>query len=314
MTRLLSWLVLSSFAWANGSVAQIGSSATGTRADAWETRAELRVIHGSTNASDSVVVDAVLINRTVGPIVIEHGACPVRLRAFRTPDRTGSPDWKSELRSPWNGGPDYACPLYLKSVELAPSQEFSPDEFVLRVPISEVLADSLPDGVYHFTVELEVGSRSVQIPVGEAELRMERHPLPDRRDVGALTFTARTLASRTEPRVVRAEAKVTLGSTRESVVRFLADCPIVLYAYRSRERRDAAPRSGEPDWKEPRACGEGIRELRLSGDQDATFAVEFSARDVLGSTVPSGRYHFAVVVHLEGRRIFLSAGDAELRR
>lgn len=57
----------------------------------------------------------------------------------------------------------------------------------------------------------------------------------------------------------------------------------------------------------------GLPEVSWSSS-DTTVATLVRAADILGSSLPSGRYYFAVAVHAEGNRVMLSAGDAQLSR
>lgn len=52
----------------------------------------------------------------------------------------------------------------------------------------------------------------------------------------------------------------------------------------------------------------------LSSGESRTFEVRATAREILCNALPPGRYYFAAVVQRQGPRVFLSAGDAELRR
>jgi hypothetical protein len=99
-----------------------------------------------------------------------------------------------------------------------------------------------------------------------------------------------------------------------SLVRLSARCPVALYVYRDRARRDNAPRSGEPDWKSRDDCGPELQQRAFYNGQPQRFELEAPVSSILGGPLRPGPYHFAVVVHAEGRRIFLSAGDAELSR
>jgi hypothetical protein len=280
----------------------------------WSARAATRLIPARGSAPDSLHVRATLINETQNSVRIEYGACAVHLHAYRTPDRTGTPVWRSERRAPWEAGYVYGCPAYLAVASVAPGGEFSPGEFALTVPLTEVLADSLPDGRYYFTAVLDAAGQQFRVAAGEVELRLARPPLPSRRRAHFLTFEANSRVLRAQPTTVRAEVTATLTDAGGSLVRFSPDCPVVLLAYRSRERRDAAPRSGAPDWQGPRECGDDLREIIMNRGQTQSFAVEASAGEILGGSLPPGRYYFAVAVQLERRQVFLAVGEADLRR
>jgi hypothetical protein len=154
-------------------------ASAGGPGEQWGVRAEVEVVRGKQDRPDTAAVLAVLTNEGPTAAEVEHGACPVRLHAFRTESREGAPVWRSENRAPWEGGYEYACPLYLAMREVAAGEEYSPDEFSLSIPVTEILADSLPDGQYHFTVFVDAASTTFQLPAGDAELRLKRPPLRD---------------------------------------------------------------------------------------------------------------------------------------
>ena len=85
----------------------------------------------------------------------------------------------------------------------------------------------------------------------------------------------------------------------------------LLYAYRDRARRDAAPRSGAADWAQA-ACGTQQQQVGMSRGETRTLSTIVAARDLLGPSLPAGRYYFALSVQAEGNRVFLSAGEADL--
>jgi hypothetical protein len=88
----------------------------------------------------------------------------------------------------------------------------------------------------------------------------------------------------------------------------------MLFVYRDRARRDAAPCSGEPDWRSAWRCEGGFNEAWLNGGQSWMLEGEATAQEILGDSLPPGRYYFAAVVQTEGQKIYLSAGDANLVR
>jgi hypothetical protein len=258
---------------------------------------------------------ATVTNPTRRPIHIEFGACALQIRAYRTPERSGSPVWYSERRQPADGSGSYGCPAYLAMHTLAPGESFSPPEFKERIPIREILADSLPNGRYFFTGRLELNSLpTAEFKIGEAALTMRRPPLPKTRTADAVTYHARTELASTSPLMVRTRVSAALTHAGGALLRYSADCPATLLAYRDRRRRDAAPRSGEPDWKSPRRCGPALQEMSLDRGESRTFEVRATAGDILGSSLPTGRYYFAVAVQTDQQRVFLSAGEANLTR
>lgn len=254
---------------------------------------------------DTLVGGATVVNTGKLPVQLEFGGCGLQLRAYRTAYRTGGPAWRSDRRGE-------ACILMLHGAMLAPGDSLS-RPLRLRVQVPQVLGDSLPDGRYHFAATLGLNfGLSPEVPAGEAVLAARRKPLPAERVVGVMTFRPRTVVTRTAPRTVEVTLTGTLTHAGGAVERFSADCPLVLHAYRSRARRDAAPRSGRADWSSRLRCGPEMIEFSLDRGDTRTFRVRATARDILGDSLPPGRYHFAVAVHHEQQRALLAAGSAPL--
>jgi hypothetical protein len=254
---------------------------------------------------DTLVGRATVVNTGKLPVQLEYGACSLQLRAYRTTDRTGRPAWRSDRSGD-------GCIQVLYGAMLAPGDSLSRPLRYWR-PVPHVLGDSLPDGRYRFAATLDLNSGPTrEIPAGEVVLAAPRRPLPAERVVGVMTFRPRTVVSRTAPRTVEVTLTGTLTHAGGAVERFSADCPVVLHAYRSRARRDAAPRAGRPDWSSRLRCGPEMIEFSLDRGDARTFRVRAAARDVLGDSLPPGRYHFAVAVHHEQQRALLAAGSARL--
>jgi hypothetical protein len=106
----------------------------------------------------------------------------------------------------------------------------------------------------------------------------------------------------------------TLKHAGGSRLLYSLECPVTLYTYRSRTRRDAAPRSGEPDWKSPHRCGPELQEFWLHQGDSRNFQLRTTAREILGDRLLPGRYYFVAVVREQRRTVYLSAGEADLRR
>lgn len=258
--------------------------------------------------------EASVTNTTPRPIHIEYGACALRIRGYRNPERTGRPAFDSDRRAPYEETFAYGCPAYGAQATIQPGQTFSPGEFRNQLPVIELLGDSLPNAQYHLAASLEInGVRTPEFPAGEVRLEANRPPLPESRIVRFATHRANT---RVLPGGrVRAEVMVTLTHAGGSLQRFSRDCAVTLYVYRTRERRDAAPRSGAPDWQGPRRrCGPELQEFSMRRGESRTLAAETTVQEILGDSLPPGRYYFAVAVQGEGTRFLISAGEANLSR
>src|SRR5690606_30924946 len=77
-------------------------------------------------APRELVARVVATNPTDRHVYLEFGACSLRLRAYRTPERTGRPVWLSELRQPPGGDRHHVCFDYLATTWVAPGGAISP--------------------------------------------------------------------------------------------------------------------------------------------------------------------------------------------
>jgi hypothetical protein len=257
---------------------------------------------------------ASVTNTTSRSIHLQYGACALSLHAYRNPARSGAPVWRSVGRAPWHGRGGYGCPAYLRSHTLAPGAVLQVREFQIRVPLIEILGDSLPDGRYYFSaiVRLNFG-RTSELPAGSASLALPREPLPSSRVAHMVTYSAETDVDSTPSPTIR--TRVMLTQMRSGALhRYSRDCPVTIYVYRDRARRDAAPQSGTPDWTSARNCGAELQELVLQGGEPRTFEIRATSREILGDRLPPGRYYFVVAVRHQHRTVYLSAGEAELTR
>ncbi len=263
-------------------------------------------------ARDSLLARAVVVNEGPDTVHLEFGTCALKLRAYRAAERAGPPVWRSERVEPWSGGGVYGCDLKLGISDLAPGDSLRP--FEVRVPLIEVLGDSLPDGRYHFGAVLELNfAETGELAAGAAELAVPRAPLPDSRQARLITYRAATEVTEQRPTRVRTRVTATLTAAGGSIQRYPHGCPVMLWAYRDRARRDAAPVSGAPDWmSHPGGCGPELQEVSLGRGESRVFEVAADARSILGASLPPGRYYFAAVVNAPTRRVFLSAGEADL--
>jgi hypothetical protein len=297
-------------------VQQNASGSTGSAAG-FTYRVVTTLADGPASASPllrpTVTTTATLRNDRPDSAVVSYGACNVSLVAHRAPDRQGAPVWRSWASEPWEGTYGRGCAAILIQKKIAPGAELSLGSYSSRV--IEILGDSLPDGRYYFTATVAAGAPGgVTLPAGEFDLMLARPPLPDSRTHDFITYKATTNVSEGAGSTVRANVTATLTDAGGSLVEFPRQCAIELVAYRARDRRDAAPRSGAPDWRESRSCASGWQQTILNRGQSISFETAASARDILGSALPEGTYFFAVVVHTRTRHVWLSAGSAELRR
>jgi hypothetical protein len=247
------------------------------------------------------------------PAHLEYGACATRVLAYRTAARDAIPVWDSNKRRGWDFGQPVVCLLYLVATTLPPGASLSPGEFTLGVPLMDVLGDSLPDGHYYFTASVGFSNRAAitDIPAGEAELALARPPLATTRRSFIMQWTA--MPATLSDGAVHASATGTVVNANSALVALERNCPVLIRLYRDRARRDAAPRSGAPDWSQP-GCASATEKTGMVRGETKTFETAFPVREMLGSSLPSGKYYFAVLVKGDGMEMLLSAGELELVR
>lgn len=94
------------------------------------------------------------------PAVVEiANGCPIFLRAYRTPDRTGTPDWDQAQH--------VFCTMALEVVQLGPGESRS---FTTRTNAAEILGNSLPNGHYYLAAFVNKTGSGIQLDAGEADL------------------------------------------------------------------------------------------------------------------------------------------------
>jgi hypothetical protein len=254
-----------------------------------------------------------LENRGELPSYLEYGACATRVFAYRTTASDAVPVWDSAKRRMWEYGQSLVCPLYLASSTIPPGSHFSPREFTVDIPLMDVFGDSLPDGHYYFRANVGFSNRGAltDIPAGDAEIAFPRPPLATTRRSFILEWKASPV--RVSDGSVRATVVGTVVNANSAIIDVARDCPVLIRVYRDRARRDAAPRSGAPDWSQP-GCGSDMQKKTVFRDEQLTFETTVSVREILGASLPSGRYYFAVVASADGMQMTLSAGEVDLTR
>lgn len=248
-----------------------------------------------------------LRNRGPKPVRIEHGACSLHIRLWRDSLRRGQPAWRSELRK----HPEYAtrrveyvCTSQLNIRLVAPGHTLS---FDLRVPFAEVLHDSLPDGRYWATLELQLVNDSLRppewernytFPVGPIVLRRAPDPVPSRRTVGALTYEAASSITRgTTPAgdTARFFMLVTNRGRRSARLAIPRGHPFAVYAHRTIAAFDSTfARAAwyRGDWL-------GDYQFELGPGQKWLFEIGEPLAELRSALGHAGTYHF---------RIFMTTG------
>jgi hypothetical protein len=259
----------------------------------------------------TITTTAKLRNDRPDSVTLQYGACAVSLVAYATADRRGAPAWRSTASEPWEGTYLRACIAILYGRKLAPGAELALGAYSSR--LIEILGDSLPNGRYYFTATLGVSSapNGISLPAGDFDLTLTRPPLPDSLTHDFITYKA---TSTVGLGAVQGKVTATLTHAGGMLVDYPRECVVELVAYRARDSRDSAPRSGAPDWRSSRSCAPGWQQTGLNRGQSISFDATTSAREILGSSLPEGTYYFAAIVHTRSRHVWLAAGSGQLRR
>ena len=261
----------------------------------------------------SLRTTATLTNRGELPSYLEFGACALHVFAYRTTARDAAPVWDSDKRRDWNFGQPLICLLYLATTTIPPGSSTSPRELTLGVPLMDVVGDSLPDGHYYFRASVGFSNRAAltDIPAGDAEVALPRPPLATTRRSFILEWKASPVS--TSDGLLRATVTGTVVNASSALIDVASDCPVLIRVYRDRTRRDAAPRSGAPDWSQP-GCGSLTQRKTVLRGEQLKLEASVPVREILGASLPSGKYYFAVVASGDGMQMTLSAGELDLTR
>jgi len=282
-------------------------------------RVETRVEPGSPRELRTVVT---VTNSGPRRVSLEFGACTLLLRAYRTPARTGRPVWYSERARPrWAGKDDfgYACPMYLAHRVLAPGESVSPKEFQARVPVPEILGDSLPEGRYSFTAQLGFAGANradtVRLPAGEADLTPRPDPLPREARLDDLAYRAEVRDPGAAADSLEVVVRVRNTGTATAVARMALDveCGIAVYGYRSARERDAWYLLREAPWT-GRGCAVRVPPLRLAPGESRELRGRLARAGWRG--MPRGGVYYMTTLWVadaegETHRLIVAGGEPE---
>ncbi|MFO7260793.1 MAG: BsuPI-related putative proteinase inhibitor [bacterium] len=128
--------------------------------------------------------------------------------------------------------------------------------------------------------------------------------------VEGVTYTAEVRIAETAPPTVYATARVTNTSSSRQTISFPDGCVVLLRAY-----RDAA-RAGAPAWDQQRGafCTMQLVELDLAPGESREFQASTRADEILGDSLPVGRYYFTALLRPNGRAVEVPAGEGDLGR
>lgn len=130
---------------------------------------ELLTFAATAEGTSDLLIAVSATNETARDVYLEFGGCPPRVLAYAPGRAEGVPRWQ--------GGPRCITqPLLAATIH--PGETISPVQFSARVPVPEILGDSLPEGRYDIAAQLEfqrgTGAASTQdivhLPAGSVLL------------------------------------------------------------------------------------------------------------------------------------------------
>ena len=130
----------------------------------------------------------------------------------------------------------------------------------------------------------------------------------DSRSVGGIVYTAQTAIAESFPVQLYVTVTATNPSGNAVELGFPDGCIVTLRAY------DNAELTGEPAWDQARAvvCTHAIEERTVPGGGALELRGASDARDVLGDSLPDGRYYLTAVLRPNGETVEVPAGSADL--
>lgn len=131
------------------------------------------------------------------------------------------------------------------------------------------------------------------------------------RTAEGIVYRAETAIMESFPVQLRPELTIRNESGSERTIRFPDGCITYLRVYREESR------SGEPVWDQARTlvCTAAVQEFTIApGDSTVIRRGTINAAEILGDSLPSGRYYFTVVLRPDWESIELAAGEADLAK
>lgn len=179
-----------------------------------------------------------------------------------------------------------------------------------------VLGDSLPVGPYRFTVLVHANWSLTELPAGRVFVTTDPRPLI--RAPRGLSYQVRTsLVGHPPPRILIGATLV--NSTERRVLVDYGACALHLLVYRN------ADRTGIPMWNSAHQVDRTgqtpvcflYEKLRELGPGETHRSEEFSGAyrvaNILGDSLPAGRYYFTARLEIGGETVAVPAGSATLR-
>jgi len=125
--------------------------------------------------------------------------------------------------------------------------------------------------------------------------------------VGGIEYTGQTLVMESFP--VQLDTRVTMRnrSSARATVELASGCPVALLVY-----RDAARTQLVWDQSRGRMCTMQIQIVELAPGESQEQSTRASAYDILGDSLPDGRYYLTASVAVTSGGVRVPAGSADL--
>jgi hypothetical protein len=230
--------------------------------------------------------------------------CPVDLKLFRTPARTGRPVWSSHSERD-----TLSCPNLKSSGDVERS---------ISWPVHEILGDSLPAGQYFFTVGLRLADGRAFNWTNDSSF-LTGYSTPPTDDPSAITFHGSSVVEGAGPRMLRTRA-IAVNSSNRPVEMYFGSCALTVSLF------STSPRSTVPVWqsalREPRerpnvghsgyGCTMELRTRILQPADSNVFELGVPLAEILADSLTFGRYRVTASTVLESRKPGLPATTRHL--
>jgi hypothetical protein len=179
-----------------------------------------------------------------------------------------------------------------------------------------LLGDSLAPGPYRFTALLHTLGGSVEVDAGRVFVTAD--PRPVVRAPRGLTYRSRSAVGGKDRASVQVAVQIINRTDRRVALEYGA-CPLQLLVHEN------ADRAGPAVWNSAKQLDETgqlpvcplylkFSELGPGETRKPDFRATFPVADILGDSLPDGKYHFTAQLVLGGDTVPLPAGSGTLRQ
>lgn len=241
---------------------------------------------------DLLLVDVIITNTGPAPVTSSIGGCIAALSVFRDAARRGKPTW-----GPWD--PREACLLSPQAFVLGPGES---RKFETGIYTSQIRQEAGWEGRYYFSVGVHLADRTLEVAAGELDLTS---------GLTGLTYAAAAAVVDFAPTQFQAHVTVSNPTARRVWLEY-GSCALRVRLYPS------AKPTGSPVWDSARReilCPAYLagHELEPGASFSAPeFAVQVAVPEILGDSLPDGRYLVSASLMLNYVTVELEAGTVDL--